>query len=234
VTDRDWEAFARAEPFFAVLTDERFLRERMSDADRAAFFASGEADVDRILGLLPGFAPQSALDFGCGVGRLTRALALRVPRVAGVDVAPSMLALARQHAPEASFSTELPDARFDFILSLIVFQHIAVRRGEQLLHALLERLAPGGAAAIQLTFRRAGSPLRRLARRVRARVPLVHTLAQRLRGERAMPYMEMNEYDLDRVTAIFRAHGCTIEQMLPTDHGGIEGAIVIARSQGTR
>jgi SAM-dependent methyltransferase len=226
----DWNALGEAEPFFAVLTDERFLRERMSDEDRDAFFASGESDVAHIFELIdrPDFTPRSALDFGCGVGRLTRALTKRVERVAGVDIAPSMLQIARENAPNAAFSPTIPDERFDLILSLIVFQHIPIRRGEALLDELLGRLEIGGVAALHFTFRRPGSSLRRVARAIRARVPLVHRIAQRLRGERPMPYMQMNEYDPERVLAIMRGHGCGEPRIVPTNHGGIEGAIVIA------
>jgi SAM-dependent methyltransferase len=226
----DWNVLGETEPFFAVLTDERFLRERMSEEDRDAFFASGEADIAHLIDLIarPDFAPKSALDFGCGVGRLTRALAKRIERVAGVDVAPSMLRIARENVPQATFSNEIPDQRFDLIVSLIVFQHIPVRRGEQLLYELLSHLSDDGVAALQFTFRRPGSFLRRIARAIRGRVPLVHRIAQRMRGERPMPYMQMNEYDLERVTAILLRHGCDEPHVIPTNHGGIEGAIVIA------
>ena len=227
----DWNTLGETEPFFAVLTEERFLRNRMSDADREAFFASGEADVARLFDLIPGLAPKSALDFGCGVGRLTRALAKRVERVVGVDAAPSMLRLARENVPNAAFSLTIPDQRFDLVVSLIVFQHIPIRRGEELLGELLDHLEDGGAAALHFTFRRPGSSLRRVARGIRARVPLAHRIAQRLRGERPMPYMQMNEYDFDRVLAIMRAHGCEQTRIVPTNHGGIKGAIVIATSE---
>ncbi|HXH37195.1 MAG TPA: class I SAM-dependent methyltransferase [Thermoanaerobaculia bacterium] len=229
----DWNALGEVEPFFAVLTEERFLRERMSDDDREAFFASGDADVAHIFDLIarPDFTPRSALDFGCGVGRLTRALTKRVARVTGVDFAPSMLRMAGQNVPNAAFSRTLPNERFDLILSLIVFQHIPVRRGEALLDELLGRLEDGGVAALHVTFRRPGSSLRRLARAVRAHVPLVHRMAQHLRGERPMPYMQMNEYDPTRVLAIMRRHGCGQPRIVPTNHGGIEGAIVIARKE---
>jgi SAM-dependent methyltransferase len=222
---RDWNTLGETEPFFAVLTEDRFLRERMSDADREAFFASGEADIAQLFELID-FAPKSALDFGCGVGRLTRALAKRVDRVAGVDAAESMLRIARENVPNASFSTTIPNERFDLIVSLIVFQHIPVKRGEELLDELLSHL--DGVAALHFTLRRPGSFLRRVARGIRGRVPLVHRVAQRIRGERPMPYMQMNEYDLDRVLAIMLRRGCPDPRIIPTNHGGIEGAIVIA------
>ncbi len=228
---RDWNTLGETEPFFAVLTEDRFLRERMSEADREAFFASGEADVAQLFELID-FAPKSALDFGCGVGRLTRALTKRVERVAGVDAAESMLRIARENVPDASFSSTIPNERFDLIVSLIVFQHIPVKRGEALLDELLDHL--DAVAALHFTFRRPGSLLRRFARRIRANVPLVHRFAQRIRGERPMPYMQMNEYDLDRVLGILRRHGCTDPRIVPTNHGGIEGAIVIASLRAPR
>jgi trans-aconitate methyltransferase len=225
---RDWNTLGETEPYFAVLTHDRFLREQMSDTDREAFFASGEADIAEIFDLID-FAPKSALDFGCGVGRLTRALVKRVDRVAGVDAAESMLRIARENVPNATFSTAIPDERFDLIVSLLVFQHIPIRRGEALLGDLLDHL--DGVAALHFTFRRPGSFVRRIARRVRARIPFVHRLAQRIRGERKMPYMQMNEYEIARVLAIIRRHGCADPRIIPTNHARIEGAIVIAKKQ---
>ena len=222
-----WEAFARREPYFFVLTDERFLRERI---DLDEFYATGDADVARLFAAIGGdFHPRSALDFGSGVGRLTRALALRVPDVVGCDASETMLHLARAAVPNAVFVTELPDRRFDFICSLIVFQHIPVAEGEVIVERLLGLVEEGGVAALHFTFRRAGGALRRLARRIRARVPLVHRIAARLEGDRrGLPYMQMNEYDEEAVRARFRAAGFREPTLVPTNHGGIEGAIVIA------
>jgi len=84
---------------------------------------------------------------------------------------------------------------------------------------------------LHFTFHVPGSFVRRIARRVRARFPFVHRLAQRIRGERKMPYMQMNEYDLDRVLAIMRSHGCANPRVIRTNHRGIEFAIVIAKKQ---
>jgi SAM-dependent methyltransferase len=226
----DWNALGETEPFFAVLTEDRFLRDRMSDSDRDAFFATGEADIAQIFDLID-IAPKSALDFGCGVGRLTRALAKRVDHVVGIDAAESMLRIARDNVPEATFSSTIPNERFDLIVSLIVFQHIPVKRGEALLEELLSHV--DGVAALHFTFRRPGSFFRRVARRIRANIPLVHRIAQRIRHERPMPYMQMNEYDFDRVLAIMRHHGCGEPRIIPTNHGGIEGAIVLAKKSAT-
>lgn len=221
-SDEDWQELGSREPYFAVLTDERFLRDRLDDQAREAFFASGEADVEELFALAgPGFSPRSALDFGCGVGRLTRALARRVERVYGVDVAPAMLDLARANVPSATFSTDLPDVELDFICSLLVFQHIPVPRGLSTLRSLLHRLAPGGVAALQFTFRRPGGPLRRFGRSLRARIPWLH----RLLGAR-LPYMQMNEYDREEIRRIAIEAGCEEVVFVPRTYAGIEGGIL--------
>jgi len=77
---------------------------------------------------------HQALDFGCGVGRLTQALAEHFERVAGVDIAASMIARARQEnrhgdrvryvVNERSDLAGLGSERFDLILSLLVLQHM--------------------------------------------------------------------------------------------------------------
>ena len=75
-----------------------------------------------------------ALDFGCGVGRLTRALAAHFDSCDGVDVAASMIDRARElndNGERVRFHhNDTPDLRlfgdesFDFILALIVLQHM--------------------------------------------------------------------------------------------------------------
>jgi SAM-dependent methyltransferase len=84
---RDWERLAAEDPLWAVLTDpaRRGRRWRVED-----FLATGEAEI---AGALEEAAeldlPErrgSALDFGCGAGRLTRALSLRFERAVGVDI----------------------------------------------------------------------------------------------------------------------------------------------------
>jgi 2-polyprenyl-3-methyl-5-hydroxy-6-metoxy-1,4-benzoquinol methylase len=207
----------------------------MSPDARREFFESGEDDVDRLFLLIGDVACADALDFGCGVGRMTLALARRVERVVGVDIAPRMLTLARQNAVEAGianavFVDQIPDQHFDLIVSLIVFQHVPVARGMQLLGSLLERLRPGGVAALHFTLARAGGWVRRALRPIRANVPLVHWIASRLEGNpHALPYMQMNEYDLAAIRSELDRAGCRETKLEPTNHGGVEGVIVVAR-----
>jgi SAM-dependent methyltransferase len=248
MTDRtrlDWEDLGRREPYFGVLTEERFRRENLGPDALRDFFASGEAEVEHLFRVIQGamgesFAPRSALDFGCGVGRLTMPLARRVPDVLAIDVAQSMLDLAGEHCRKAGLDNvrfrlnhdelaSLEPESFDLVCSLIVLQHVPVKQGERLLARLLQATRPGGVAVLHLTFHRPGGRLRRLARAARARLPLLHRVAAAFEGRRApLPYMQMNEYDLNRTFALLSTLGFRRAVVEMTDHGGILGARIVA------
>src|SRR5882762_1792622 len=100
-SNSDWERFGRDEPYFGVLLDEKFRLRNLTPQALEEFFASGEAHVERVFRTIvrhldPDFAPATALEFGCGVGRVLVPLARRCPSVVGVDVSASMLAEARR------------------------------------------------------------------------------------------------------------------------------------------
>jgi SAM-dependent methyltransferase len=217
--EEDWEELARREPHFAVLTNEEFLRERLTPEALEKFWKSGEDDVAFLLDLAK-IQPQIAVDFGCGVGRLTRALAKRATRVIGVDASPTMRNLAPQ-LPNVTYTSAVPD-HADFICSLIVFQHIPTKRGYALFRDLLRALDRGGVAAIHFTLSRPGGAMKRLARKIRGASPILH----RLCGGK-LPYMQINTYDRAQLIRIARESGCREPQFVAYDQNEIKGAIVI-------
>src|SRR5579859_5997976 len=89
---KNWTALGEDDPLWVVLTDPAKKGNRWKEEE---FFATGQTEIaamfERLNGL--GLAPGSgkALDFGCGVGRLTQALAARFEHVDGVDISASML-----------------------------------------------------------------------------------------------------------------------------------------------
>jgi ubiquinone/menaquinone biosynthesis C-methylase UbiE len=99
-----------------------------------------------------------ALDFGCGIGRLTRALKEHFDRCVGVDISPSMVNRARQLNPRCEFSVldchELrifPDQSFDLIYSNIVLQHqVSIAEVRRYLLEFLRTLKCGGLLIFQL------------------------------------------------------------------------------------
>src|SRR5262245_11062821 len=69
-SDKDWIQLSIEDPYFAVLTDEKFRRENLNDDLLKEFFESGEKYINLILDTVrsyldPGFQPRKALDFGC-------------------------------------------------------------------------------------------------------------------------------------------------------------------------
>ena len=94
------------------------------------FFESGVKEIDAVMHYIASLGRtiprKRSLDFGCGVGRLTQALARHFNQACGVDIAPSMLALARKYnrhgnkctyyLNEAADLTLFADNSFDFIL----------------------------------------------------------------------------------------------------------------------
>jgi ubiquinone/menaquinone biosynthesis C-methylase UbiE len=128
-TRREWEDLAKLDPLWAILTDpeKQFGRWDIKD-----FFASGQDEIDdlmRTCGLTRG-SNGKVLDFGCGVGRLSRALGQYFEEVYGVDISEEMVRLASAHTPSCKFLVNqtdnlrlFQDDFFDFVYSNIVLQH---------------------------------------------------------------------------------------------------------------
>ena len=247
-TAEDWEELARREPYFAVLTHDDLLGVQSSDVATTAFFETGEADVASLLEAIAAARGRetsltAALDFGCGVGRLTLPLARRADRVVACDIAPTMLVHARQNAEKAGLHnvtfienrelTQLPGDQFDLICSLLVLQHIPPSTGYEIIRTLLRLLAPGGVAALHLTFERPGGGLRRLARAARANSRFVHRAVSTIRHEKQLPYMQMNEYDERILARDIAAAGAQVVTRFPTRHGDTTGAVLVIEKNVT-
>lgn len=236
-TDRDWRMIGETEPYYGVLTAETFKRENFDDAARDAFFASGQGDVRhhlvRMNVLFGAFEPRSALDFGCGVGRLTVPLAQVTGRAVGVDISPGMLAEARLHTtPGLTFVDAIPSGPFDWVMSLIVLQHIPPERGYGIIRQLLACLSDTGGATIQLMFARTAEHAGSAGGRLVLNGTDV-TLAMNSRNANKVPpgVMLMHDYDLSRVVALFYQAGMTSLHLEHCDHGGIVGATIYARKR---
>jgi SAM-dependent methyltransferase len=166
-TDDDWERWGARDPYYGVITRPEYRQAVLDEPARAAFFDSGRDHVNHVFNMCQRlfngpFAPASALDFGCGVGRLLVPLAARIPRVMGMDIAHSMLAEARRNCDllgAAGVSLVLSDddlsaapGQFDLVHSSIVLQHLEPPRGRRIFAALVDRVAPGGIGALHVTY----------------------------------------------------------------------------------
>lgn len=158
---RSWDLLGRRNPLGAILTDsEGGIREWNLEE----FLATGRTDARRFITDLGQIAPAvsrtRALDFGCGVGRVTRALAEYFDYVVGVDIAPSMISEARRlnaDTPRASFAlNSAPHLRqfqsrsFNVIYCRLVLQHLRPRFVRRYVPELIRVLAPDGVMMFQM------------------------------------------------------------------------------------
>ena len=130
----NWDALAELDPLWAILSDPK---KKFGKWDPAEFFNTGAREAERVLTMCRSNAVNVSfgklLDFGCGVGRMTRAFSAFFQSCAGVDVSENMVSLARKFNADqphcefvASEAAVLPfgDKSFDFVFSVLVLQHL--------------------------------------------------------------------------------------------------------------
>ena len=201
---KTYEKFGRDDPLYAVLSRKECRHNRW---DTDEFFETGRAQIRDLLDYTNRLGLQvdssRALDFGCGVGRLSQALAGHFEEVAGVDIAESMVAKARQfnrHGSRVSYvvnSTDdlscFEDGAFSFVYSVITLQHIPPGPAARYIGEFFRVLRAGGIAVFQIPSGRRYRPgslsalayrlrrqyLRRLWKIVRGRPPVeIHYIAR--------------------------------------------------------
>src|SRR6266852_2844803 len=158
---KNWDDLGKEDPLWVVLTDPARKGGKWTPEQ---FFETGRAEIERVLNELASKGIQlhrkRALDFGCGPGRLSQALALHFERVDGVDISPSMIGHANRfnqfpdkchyHVNATGDLALFPSNSFDFIYSTIVLQHIEPRFGKIYLREFIRVLSHGSIAAFQI------------------------------------------------------------------------------------
>jgi ubiquinone/menaquinone biosynthesis C-methylase UbiE len=242
---RDWTRLGEHDPLWAVYVaaDKRGGR-----WDREQFLATGRRDVAAAREWLSelGFGPRwsRVLDFGCGAGRLSQALAEHADEVVGVDVSPPMLAVARELDTagrcrfvlnETADLARFADGEFDLVYSELVLQHLPAPVIDGYLAEFVRVLAPGGVALLQCTTR----PLWTFKGAVWRLAPggLVRLAQRRLLGYPAP--MRMTAYPVARLrSAVAGAGGAVVATRTVDDRAthwrstryAITGAVSATRS----
>jgi SAM-dependent methyltransferase len=156
---RAWSILGAADPLWAVCVD----RERRAGSwDVGEFMASGRAEAAAAMERLDQLGicqtREAALDFGCGVGRVTAALSGYFGTVTGLDIAEPMLARARSllaGQPGCSFvGNDKPDLRafadgsFDLVYCSLVLQHVPPALAAGYLREFVRVVRPGGGIVV--------------------------------------------------------------------------------------
>jgi 2-polyprenyl-3-methyl-5-hydroxy-6-metoxy-1,4-benzoquinol methylase len=158
---RTYEKLGRDDPLYAVLSDKRL---RHGKWDPVEFFRTGEREIHGVLeyvdSLSLALTRQRALDFGCGVGRLSQALAEHFEQVVGLDIAESMIEKAREfnrHGDRVEYRVNTVDdlkildsESFDFVYTNITLQHIPPDAAANYIREFFRVLRPGGLAIFQV------------------------------------------------------------------------------------
>ncbi|MBM3821072.1 MAG: class I SAM-dependent methyltransferase [Acidimicrobiia bacterium] len=156
---RNWNGLAQQDAFRAVLTSGGHV-----PWDAETFFRTGVEEIGSIMARLKTLGistgAQRALDFGCGLGRLTQALARHFDRVDGVDISENMLTQARGlnpfgdrlafHLNSRDDLALFPDGTFDLVYSNITLQHMEPRYSVRYIREFFRVAKHGGAVVFQL------------------------------------------------------------------------------------
>lgn len=158
---KNWNQFGEQDPLWAILVDEK---KKGGKWDIEEFFKTGREEIAAVLDWVNSLGIPlrrgRALDFGCGVGRLTQALALYFEMCFGIDIAPSMINLAKNYnhfedkckyyLNSADNLSLFENNYFDFIYSNIVLQHMEPRYSQEYIAEFIRVLSPGGVAVFQV------------------------------------------------------------------------------------
>lgn len=130
----NWNKFGETDPFWSILT---IKEKKYNKWETEEFFKTGESDIQVTMNSLESIGipikKTRALDFGCGVGRLTQALSSYFERVDGVDIASKMIEHAKRlNSKQNCFFHQnsqlnlllFENKSFDLIISFLTLQHM--------------------------------------------------------------------------------------------------------------
>src|SRR6266568_682458 len=149
-----WNIAARENAKTAIMSGQ-------SNWDDADFFASGDdwlrGDFEffsKCVGSrgLVQLSGKYALDFGCGIGRMTRALSRHYERVIGIDISDEMIGRAISANDNQNIEYRVVDrlpldlnaGPFELVFSTIVIQHISPPHNKDYAKGLMQLVTPGG------------------------------------------------------------------------------------------
>jgi len=219
---QDWEWLGENDPLWAVCTDPSRGKGRWTEQE---FFATGEAEVNTVLELLRSLrcapnAGHNALDFGCGPGRLTRALSKHFANCYGVDISSSMVDAAKRLNHDRANcrfvvnSTEklidLSCHSYGFIYSSIVLQHVRPRYVISYLQEFGRLLMNGGILVFQMpSHRNAFMGRLRSALQLKFRMRRLREAMGQIDPD-PRTKMEMNCLREERICRVLNSAGCDV------------------------
>lgn len=222
-TKEDWEYFGKNDPYYAVATFDKFRKENLTESSKEDFFQTGYEHIKKLWNeiqthFVEEFKPRKALDFGCGVGRLTIPLAERCGQVVGVDISESMLEEAARNCEKRNiqnisflqteeFLSGVND-EYDFVHTFIVLQHIKPERGERIVKKIIDSLVVGGIGVLHVTYASSISRRDFWKYKLYRDFPLIKQAANFIKGRKDTPLMPVYIYDLNKIFFLLQENNC--------------------------
>lgn len=161
---KNWDDLGNRDPFYAIASKKG---KKDGKWDKQEFFQTGIDEIEYIMKEIKQLnikiSHTRALDFGCGVGRITQPLLTYFDNVDGVDISPSMIEIANSYNKcEDKIHYYLnnknslgifKNGTYDFIYSTEVLQHMHPQYQEDYLLEFLRILSPDGLLVFQLPSR---------------------------------------------------------------------------------
>jgi len=217
----NWDTFGRTDPLWAIAS----RKERKGNKwDIDEFFQSGKTQIDWAMRELKlaniELEYATALDFGCGAGRLSQALASYFDKVVGIDIAPSMIELANKYnrygnrcqydINQKNDLSIFEKDTFDFIFSADVLQHMDPEIAERYLNEFLRVLSPKGTLMFQMPGYNS-----QIIRKIAYQLGITNRSIGIISWLKGLPFMEYHYIKKESMENILSAYGGAVKRAIP-------------------
>lgn len=166
-THEIWTKLGEEEPYWSVLTDDKYLSENMEENKVKEFYQSGEENAKQIAATLirnelaedvTELKDYTITEIGCGCGRVTKSLAALFGHVNAIDISKGNMNIAKNiiSSDNVTFQLILNVDEYrnlpktDVIYSYIVLQHNCPPVIEYIIDSMLKALNERGIAMFQV------------------------------------------------------------------------------------
>jgi ubiquinone/menaquinone biosynthesis C-methylase UbiE len=212
---KHWDALAEIDPMFFILSKPG--KRGVWNADD--FFNTGVLEIEDLMKYLNTVLPHPntnrALDFGCGIGRLSQALTKYYDTVCGVDISHPMINLANHYNKFGKkckyYLNDKPnlktftDNRFDLIYSNIVLQHMEPQYSKKYIKEFMRILNKDGVAVFQIPHK--------------SKILLNNNYKEK-NSDIFIPRMEMHSVEKQEILNIIEDNNCKIVDIVENNDSG--------------
>jgi SAM-dependent methyltransferase len=228
-TVADWEIIGKTEPYFGVLTHEKFKNNNLTKDSKAEFFRSGYSQIKSLLaelGLASDTKFDTVLDFGSGVGRLVIPMSKLSNSAIAIEIAESMQKELKKNINEQNvknlkvfYTIEEYEAdsagKVDWVNSYIVFQHIPPPIGYKILDKLLRLLKHNGYFSLHFNIFSSVQPANSIYQQLNNETLLIlGDIEKQPEGS-----IKMFDYNLNAIFFILLKNGISGFNCTHEDHG---------------